>query len=105
MKCLKCEVQFSPSYIMLMKDDQLPICDACFAEEYHIQVVYDGSQDMFEFLKESAGKYLCNKCLKDSLELVRIKYGNTVKAFVTCPSCHAVDEMKKGNLQNYDLYD
>ena len=94
MKCLKCEVQFSPSDIMLMEDDELPICDACLAEEYHIQVAYDGSQDMLEFLKVSAAKYLCNKCLNDCLAIERIKYGNPVHAYVTCPSCHVDDEMK-----------
>lgn len=93
MKCLKCDIPFSPSDILVMEDDELPVCDVCHAEEYHFLVDYDGNVDLFEFLGKEVSKKTCNECIRGQYELTSIKYGNPIRALVICPTCKTEDKM------------
>ena len=93
MKCLKCGSSFTADDILVMEDEELPVCDVCDAEEYHILVDYDGKDDLIEFLGKEVNKKICNECISGQYELVSIKYGTPVKASVGCLTCKAKDKM------------
>jgi len=94
MKCLNCGMTFTPDDILVMEEEELPVCDLCEAEEYHILVEYDGNDDLLELLGKEVGKKICNECIRGQYELKSINYGNPVEAFVKCPICKADGKMK-----------
>lgn len=93
MKCLKCGIPFTVDDILVMEDKELPVCDVCNAEEYHILVDYNGNDDLNEFLGKEVSKKTCNECFHGEYKLESIKYGNPVKASVICPECKEEDQM------------
>lgn len=94
MKCMKCGLPFSADDIFVMEDHELPVCDVCDAEEYHILVDYNGSEDLNEFLGKEVGKKSCNECIDGQYTLKSIKYGNPVDAFVNCSICKVDGKVK-----------
>ena len=93
MKCLRCDIQFSPDDILVMEEFEIPVCDMCNAEEYHCRMDYNGGEDLFEFLNAEIGKRNCSDCFEGSYELVSMKYGTPVNASLICPTCKGRGKM------------
>ncbi len=93
-KCLRCNHQFSQSDVDVIEEWELPICDECIYAMYKIEVKYDGSEDLLDFLKMETNKYRCMHCYEGVFELDRIEYGNPVDAYVCCQSCGKDEEVE-----------
>ncbi|WP_026678203.1 hypothetical protein [Fictibacillus gelatini] len=44
MKCIKCGVQFHPTDILVMDDDEPPICDSCESEKDFFIITHDNME-------------------------------------------------------------
>ena len=94
MKCMICETLFSPSDILVMEDDELPICEKCEWKEHYILVEYDGKEDLLDHLKIKVHKKRrCSYCDRGLVELHSIRFGNPIAAVVCCDDCKKEDKM------------
>ncbi|KXH86922.1 hypothetical protein [Sporosarcina sp. HYO08] len=93
-RCLNCNEHFSKSDVGVMEEGDLPICDECIYSMYKINVKYDGSMDLLEFLKKETRKCRCMHCYEGRLKLIRIEYGNPVDAYVICRNCGIDEEVE-----------
>ena len=87
-RCLRCDIQFSQSDVDVLEEWELPICDNCIYAMYKIEVKYDGSEDLLEFLKYEVKKCRCMHCYEGRLKLDRIVYGSPIDGYVHCQSCN-----------------
>ncbi|WP_186670494.1 hypothetical protein [Sporosarcina sp. BP05] len=94
MKCMICETPYGPSDILVMEDDELPVCDECELKRHYVLVEYDGKEDLLDHLKVQVYKTrLCLNCDRGRLELHSIKFGNPIAAVVCCDDCKKEDKM------------